>query len=354
MGGEVDYPETAERFDIRPVTNAEREAVNEVVTNSPDTGEVSFAPRFEVDPCTTQEAMSPNADIEVLLAEAPDGTPAGTGMVVLDEVRVHGEHRPGATLVGLAVRPEYRGEGLATRLATERIRHAETQAGNDVVVTAGIQSGNEPSRAVAESWAEGFPYETVTVSQQPHDSSPDDGHYDIRAASREEYDTIAEQRDSFYADAELFPLRDGDQLRDAVESSGLATERPVNQYLVAIDDGDIVAGALVRDQHELMHIEVTDTPGDGDDLPPTIPDSGEIRVTGVGSPWFGPGYEAAAEALLNHIRARDETGNRVSMVVDPSGPLSPLFDSTEVAVEAHWAVRGLEEPHSDGFVAPET
>lgn len=352
MTGELGYPQTAERFDIRPVTQTDREAVNEVVTNSPDTGDISFAPRFEVDPCTTQEAMSPTAQIEVFLAEAPDGTPAGTGMVLLDDIRVQGERRPGAHLIGLAVRPEYRGEGLATRLAAERIRHAEAQAGNNVVITAGIQSGNEPSRAVAESWAEGFPYETVTVSQQPLESRPDDGHFDIRPARDEEYDPIARQRDAFYADAELFPIRDGDQLRTAVEQSAIATGKPINEYLVVVEDGDIVAGGLVRDQHELMRIEITDVPGD-DDLPPGIPDSREIRLTGVGGLWYEPGHTAAGEALLEYIRARNETGNRVSLVADPSGPLSPLFDSKEVTVEAQWAVRGLEEPDSDGFVAPE-
>lgn len=123
------------------------------------------------------------------------------------------------------------------------------------------------------------------------------------------------------------------------------------EYLVAVADGEIVAGGLVRDQHELMRIEISDVPGD-DDLPPGIPESREIRLTGVRSPWFEPGHTAAGEALLEYIRARNDTGNRVSLVADPAGPLSPLFDSEEVTVEAQWAVRGLKEPASDGFVAP--
>lgn len=68
--------------------------------------------------------------------------------------------RPAAYLAGLAVHEEYRGQGLAKRLAAERIYHATANHDEDAVIYASIQSGNEPSQAVAETWADDFPYQT--------------------------------------------------------------------------------------------------------------------------------------------------------------------------------------------------
>lgn len=352
MGGELSYPETAERFEIRPVTESDGDAVNTVLTNSPDTGELSVAPQLSVNPLTMEKVMAPNSQPQMFLAEAPDGTPAGTGMVRRDTVRIHGEHRPYGKLTALAVRPEYRGEGLAKRLAVERIRHAERQVGDSMAITAGIQSGNEPSRAVAENWAESFPYETAMVTQQPLESAPEQDRYTVRPASDDEYGTIAHQRDAFYADADLFSIRDGDQLRAAVEQPTEVIGQPISEYLVAMHDGDIVAGGLLVDRHEMMRLEIAGVPGDEDELPPGIPASREIRPTNVVTPWYEQGHVAAGKVLLDYIRAREKTGNRVSLRADPSGPVSPLFDSEDVATEIRWAVRGVANSDADSFAAP--
>ena len=118
----------------------------------------------------------------------------------------------------------------------------------------------------------------------------------------------------------------------------------------------LVVGAHVVDNYKLMSTVVADLPPaleDADELSPSIPDDREIRPSFV-IPWFELGHEATAEALVEYERATAGDANRLMFVFDPEGLLGDLdaFELDDGTIELNWALRGLEEPEEDSFVAP--
>lgn len=348
----VTYPESAAGFEIRRVKESDGDILEDIYQNNPDTGDISVAPRFRIDPYVGHTEMRPDAPTQGFLAEAPDGDPAGAGFVLLTEARVGGEVRPTAFLSGLAVHPEYRGQGLAKRLAAHRIEYATTNHAEDCVVFATIQTGNEPSRAVADTWADEFMYDTARVQLPPRSDAPDTAPYTVRPLGDDEYPTVVDRINAFYEGAELFAPLTVDQFQTRLEATPI--DEPVNRHLVATADGEPVAGASVADGHKLMWQEVVDLPdelADADELPPSIPESREIRPTGVAHLWHAPGHEDAIEVLLETVRARPDSGNRIMVSMDPDGPLGEFVDVDEGAIVLDAAVRGDVDRVEDGFVA---
>lgn len=345
--------DSADDFELRELTADDGETLRHLVESNPDGGEIQFAPRFKVDPYEMYERLSSVDEQTGFIAETPGGEPAGAGLLQLTEARVGGALRPRGYLAGLVVDHDYRGLGLGKRLAAERVRHAERAAGDDVVVTAAIQDGNDPSMAVARSWADGFPYEFVNHSVELRDDPPATP-YEIRSIYDAELGAFVGAINEFYDDAEMWAPYREDRLADL-----LATEvegHRVHRCDVVVDDGEFVAGAHVIEAHKLQSTVVTDLPPeleDADELPPSIPDDREIRQTVV-VPWFGDGAEAAGEAIVEYERATAGDSNRLMFMFDPEGPLGRL-DSLEVdegTIKLNWAIRGLEDPVEDGFVAP--
>lgn len=344
---------SAEDFVVREVEPSDGETLQRLFEDNPDGGEIQFAPQFEADPYEMYRNLIPADDVMGFLAEAPDGSAAGTGFVAFSDARVGGELRKRGYLAGLVVDSEYRGLGLAKRLAAERIRYAERTFGDDVAIAASIQRGNEASMAVADTWAASFPYEFVNHSVEVRDGNPD-VDADVRRVGTDDLPRFVDGMNRFYDDAELFSPYDADQLADllAVEIEG----KQVHRCDAVVEDGEFVAGMHVVDNYKLMSTVVEDLPPaleDADELPPSIPDDREIRPSFV-IPWFELGHEAAAEALVEYERATAGDANRLMFVFDPEGPLGDLdaLEPDDGTIELNWALRGLEEPEEDSFVAP--
>lgn len=343
----------AEDFVVREVEPGDGETLQRLFEDNPDGGEVQFAPRFAVDPYEMYRTLLPADDVMGFLAETPDGSAAGTGFVAFSDARIGGELRTRGYLAGLVVDSEYRGLGLAKRLAAQRIQYAEQTFGDDVAIAASIQRGNEASMAVADSWATSFPYEFVNHSVAVHDGDPDVA-VDVQRVDEADLPAFVEGLNRFYESAELFSPYDADQLADLL--SVTLDGKRVHRCDAVVEDGAFVAGAHVVDNYKLMSTVVEDLPPaleDADELPPSIPDDREIRPSFV-IPWFEPGHEAAAEALVEYERATAGDANRLMFVFDPSGPLGDLdaLEPDEGTIELNWALRGLEDPVEDSFVAP--
>lgn len=349
----IDTQPADDAFDVRPATAEDGDELAALYANSPDTGDIGMAPRFKIDPYVAYTEMDPATDTHGIVAETRDGDVAGAGFVSFTDARVGGEIRPMAYLVGLAVHEEYRGRGLGKRLAAERVQYAEDHRGDDCVVFAQIQTGNDPSKAVAETWADGFPYQAVVVPMQPLDEAPRRDEYTVRPVTDAEHDTVVREMDEFYADAELYAPHTVDELRLRLEKSPI--EEPIADYFVTVSDGELVAGAGVMNSHKLMWSKLETLPPeleDADELPPAFPESREIKPTGITDLWYAPGHEAAGEALIESIRAHPDVGNRIGIGIDPDGPVGELVDTGGQTWETHIAVRGLEDPMEDTFVAP--
>ena len=343
----------SEKIRIREATRSGGESLKRLFETNPDGGEIRFAPHFETDPYRAYTRLTFADDVTGFIAETPAGEAVGTGFVTLRDARVGGELRPQAYLEGLVVDREYRGRGVGKRLASERIRYAEDVAGDDVVISATIQTGNEASVAVARSWADGFPYRYVNHPVEPIADAPDT-EYTFREADESELEDFVDGMNGFYDEAELFAPYDRDRLADLLATSvdGVRAHR----CDVMVENGEFVAGAHVIERYKFMSIVVETLPSAleaADELPASIPEDGEIRPMVV-VPWFKPGYADAADALLERERATTGEANRLTVAFDPDGPLGRVDALTpdEGTIESTWAIRGLDDPVAQTFVAP--
>lgn len=350
MSGEM---ESTDDFEFREVTPADGDVMKRLAESNPDGGEIQFAPRFEANPYEMQSKLVPTDDHVGFIAETPSGDAAGMGFIAFNDARIGGELRKRGYLAGLIVDHDYRGMGLGKRLARQRIDYAEDAFEDDVVITAAIQTGNDPSMAVAQSWADNFPYEYVNQPVETQETAPPTDH-DIRIVTDAELPAFASAMNDFYSEAELYVPYQPDRLANLVEAT--VDGKHIHRCAVVVEDGEFVAGAHVVDQYKLMSTVVEKLPPElqeADELPPSIPDDREVRPTFV-IPWFKPGHEDAAEALIQHERATAGNANRLMFLYDPAGPLGRLDPLTpdDGTVELNWAVRGLDEPVVDAFVAP--
>lgn len=251
-------------------------------------------------------------------------------------------------LNNLAVAADYRNRGVAKRLVKRRINHAETQFGDDYAVVASVQNGNAPSKAVAESWADEFTYNRSTLALEPTPDAEESGEYEIRDATVEEFAAFAEHANAFYADAELFSPYTTDEIEDSRSRSPV--DEPIRRYMVALDGNEIVAGAEIQDQYKALWISVT---GDGE-LPPAIPEGGEIRPKSIVNPWCTDGNEDAVWALIEFIRANPDGANRISIQSSPNDPFASLFTDklgARTVMEYTTPIRGVDELKPDRPVA---
>lgn len=340
-------------FEFREVTPNDGEILTELMESNPDGGEIQFAPHLEVNPYEVYSELVPTDDFVGYIAETPYGEPAGMGFIAFSDARVGGELRKRGYLAGLVVDHDYRGMGLGKRLAAERINYAENTYGEDIAITAGIQTGNDPSMAVAQSWADAFPYKYVNQSVETLDTAPDT-ESDIRSVDESELPEFVSAMNAFYDEAELYVPYQTEQLAEMVDTA--VNGEHVHRCEVVVEDDEFVAGAHVVDQHKLMSMVAAELPAEleeADELPPSIPNDREIRPSFV-MPWFKDGHESAVEALIQHERATASGANRLMFLYDPEGPLGQLDSLTpdEGTVELNWAIRGLDEPLDDAFVAP--
>lgn len=337
MGGQ-------DEFRIRRASEADGDAIRKIVENNPDGGAVSFAPQFEVNPYELHTAAFP--ETVGFVAETADGNPAGTGFVNYFDARFGGERRPSAYLNNLAVAAEYRNRGLATRLARRRLDHAASRDDEDRVVWATIQQGNEPSRAVASSWAETFAYEQARFVLEPRSGSADTAGYEVREATPPELEVVCDRANEFYAGAELFAPYTPEGLQGRLDRSPL--DDPIARYVVALDGDEVVAGAQVMETHRAMWIAV-----EGEELPPALPDDGELRPRAVGNPWFVDGASDALRALVAHLRTNPGGANRLAFNSGQHDPITGLLHDLGAtrATEQTNALRGVADPLTDRPIA---
>lgn len=338
--------EAESAFEIRRATADDGESLAEVFENSSDGGKIGFAPQFRIDPYVAYSTIREN--VTGFIAETPSGEPAGAGFVSIVSARLGGDVRQCAILDGLAVRERYRDQGLGKQLAAKRVNYAETKLPDDCVVLAYIQEGNDPSKAVAKSWADQFAYEQVVYTLDPAPNGRDDTPYTVREVRDEEIPFVVERANEFYSNAEMYSPLKPEGLRDRLAESPL--DEPIARYLVVEKEDEIVAGTLVLDQYKLMWVAVDELPPElqeADELPPSIPESKEIRPQTMGNIWYEDGNEAAGKALINAVRDNPGNANRIALQYDPDGPIAPIVQNADSFIQHQAALRGLPESLTD-------
>lgn len=324
--------------EIRQATRRDADILTRLAETNPDSGDIGVAPQYATDPYDFYRTLEP--DTTGFLAETPSGEAVGMGFVSIRQVRIGGVVRDVAFLRGLVVKRGYRGRGIGKRLAAERVEYVRTR-NDDCPIVASIQASNEPSRAVAASWADSFAYDRTSWAVGLCDPPRPDAGYDIRHVRRSELPTVVDCVNAFYADAELYgPYRASDLagwLFDQASADGL------RHYVIARDSDRIVAGVDILDAHRTRWLAVANG-DDGDGLPPSVPEGGEIRPRRVGNLWFADGYPDAARAVIDAVRTTPNGANRIWFQSGRDGAFATagVTDVADPVVEVTTAVRAAQ------------
>lgn len=342
--------DSADGVRIRTATPDDGESIGTLFTNSPDGGAVSFAPQFEYDPYEVYVGLRP--ETTGFVAETDDGRLAGVGFVSNTEARFDGEIRPSALLNALAVHPDFRDQGLAKRIVEHRITHARGQLGEDSVVFANIQHGNDPSEAVATWWADSLAAEFVMYPAPPLEETPPTD-VDVHDANPAERIAAVDRSNSFYADTDVYRPYTVEKLESRLSDSPI--DEPLHRYVVATVNDEVVAGVFASHMHKAMALVVDSLPPElegADELPPAIPESKTLRMTMLSDLWYLPGHEAAAQALWTHLRANPRGANRIMLNYDPRGRVGDVLELESGVGEMSLSVAVSGAPIRDEPIAP--
>jgi GNAT superfamily N-acetyltransferase len=333
-------------FTLREMLPSDGPALIKLGEESPDTGRVGMHSVFVHDAYETLLALHPST--VGVLAEVPDHDGiVGNGLVRFWEGQVEGKLHRMAYLNGLHVHPDYRRRGIASAIAEWRIKTAREQVGEDGVIFAGIQAGNEGSVATAQRWMTQSIRRVqgglVKVHTQP--PRPVSG-LEVRAARAEDYHQIAVKQNAFYRDYNLYQPQSADSLAEWLAHAPFGS--PIQQYTMALDaKGSILAGMGTVAVGQLIRLHIVRMP-----LPlrllnialPIMPADQVIkRVLGVRF-WYDENHPEAANYLWESVRwlCRDQ-GTGLMMFFDTSGPILKLL---------RFPSYGLQPPGTVVFQSP--
>jgi GNAT superfamily N-acetyltransferase len=295
---------------------------------TPDTGAVAFHNLWQHDPYASILALHHNAVGVVAEASGHDGI-VGMGMMSTGECHYEGALRPFAYLFSLSVHPDYRRRGIASQLAAWRVNKAREMLGEDAVIFAGIQQGNEGSLRNAAKWInQRVDGRTTAVVDKMRSSPPQPvTGFRVRPAEAADYEEIAEKQNAFYAPYNLYPPRTAEALRAWHQVAPFGT--PIRDYLVVTDqDRNIVAGLSATGEGLLTTGHVTRMA-----LPirllntvvKVIPADGIAKRIHVKDLWFAPGHMDAAKYLWESLRwLWRERGTMLMVFYDAKSPLAQI------------------------------
>ncbi len=314
---------------LRQLTANDSAAYSTLIDNSPDTGAIRMAPRFEIDPY--QALLGLHTDTVGIVAETPgyDGL-IGSGLVRFGQCRWEGEVRPYALLNTLVVHPDFRRQGVASQLAKWREEYARQRFGDEGILFAIIQKNNTGSELTAKKWYRQFLPDRLTVIPMKMRSAPLAGRsqFIVREIDPSEFELVAQRLNGFYRDYNLYPPETGESL--SAWCAKTLFDTPFHHYMVVTDpSNNILAGVGLAEYGRLRTLVISH-------VPPAIqllnkfakllPASGVIRELSTSRVWFAPGHLEAAQYLFETVRWEwREKGTSLIAFADTRSPLMEVY-----------------------------
>ncbi|MEE8219815.1 MAG: GNAT family N-acetyltransferase [bacterium] len=267
-----------------------------------------------------------------LVAEAPDGTPVGTGGLALKTVLVGGRPVEVAYLMDLRVHPDWRRRGVAMAIG-DAVREKLVEAGPAFAYIM-VLRGNEPAMSFVRK--RGVYTELGTAALQvlvAEDSPPLPPGIEVRRLRPDDMDWLAERWAACTGEWSLaLPFDAGGLERLMIER----LQVPQTERLVVLDEGVPIGAAALWEYSRIMAISFVQLPEAIDRrLSPTIRE----RISG-GTPFrlFYPlplvwrsleDLPVILAALLAHLadkQAGDERAATLWVPLDAAGPLVPIVE----------------------------
>jgi GNAT superfamily N-acetyltransferase len=295
----------ASTITLRPLDAQDGANIAALGEQTPDTGAVAFHNTFHSDPYASIRALYPNMTGVVAEASDHDGI-VGLGMMSLGQCQYEGDVCPYAYLFSLSVHPAYRRRGIAAQIAAWRVETARKLLGEETVIFAGIQQGNEGSLRNAAKWStqrlDGR-NDAAVVKMRATAPGARAG-LTVRTAEKDEYEEIAHKQDAFYCGYNLYPIRSAEELYDWHRAAPFAV--PLRDYYVVVDqrgnllaglsatsEGKVTSGHVVRMAWLLRLLN---------SILQIIPPSGMMERIQVKDLWFEPGQMEAGRYLWESVR----------------------------------------------------
>ncbi|WP_194822622.1 GNAT family N-acetyltransferase [Micromonospora sp. S-DT3-3-22] len=315
-------------FEVRERVEADEAALAALSEQVADGGRVAFTIRDHVPAADVRRARHP--DSVGVIAEA-DGRLVGSGWVRFDRARIGGQVVQVGFLHGLAVHPDYRRQGVARAMTDFRLRRVEAR-GPGVVAVATIQRGNAGSMANAAWWASRVTGDLrVTPVPMRRTRPGGGGGWTVRAAVRDDLDTIVAELERRYRDFGVAPVTGREELTAWLETAvGDITE--VNSYVVVTDrQGRLLAGLGVIDEARLSEMRIRAMPYAmrlaGRALG-VVGAGGIMRNLSVTWAWHRPDSVAAGRFLWQTVRWRMRgRGTALVTTVDVRDPIRAMISA---------------------------
>lgn len=169
----VDFME--DEFIYRQMQTTDSFAFGNLVQSSPDTGRIGAKAIYQLDPY--QVALLRHSDTVGIVVESCETHElVGAGLISFKRHLFDGGMCNYALLHSLVVHPNYRRQGIAAELNQRRLTRISQRLGDDPLVVASIQQGNEGSSLVARKWCNQLVGSVHATLSKMRTSPPDPIH----------------------------------------------------------------------------------------------------------------------------------------------------------------------------------
>lgn len=316
-------------FSLRQLGPEDGTAYAVLLANSPDTGRVGVAVRFEIDPY--RALMGLHGDTVGVVAETPgyDGF-IGSGLIRFGHCQWEGKVRPSAVLNTLVVHPNFRRRGVASQLAKWRKDYTRQRLGQDGVIWAVIQRNNTGSELTAKKWASQFLENRLAIIPVKMRSTPPapSRQFVVRPIQPDDFATVAEQLNRYYRNYNLYSPETGASLAAWLNETPFDTA--LRHYWVVTDRaGNLLAGLALAENYRLRTSVVTRMPAPlrlMNRFLRVVPSDGVLRELAVSRVWHVPGQLKAARYLFETVRWEwRDRGTSLMLYADVRSPLMEVY-----------------------------